>query len=100
MFLDEREDAINWGNCLIDMTGYSPNNPAIYRFLDIPASYHGNAGGFSFADGHSEIHHWRDGRTCRPVKEDGTIFDGSTPTASPNNVDVAWLQDKTTRPKQ
>ena len=100
VFIDEREDAINYGNYLQDMTGYSPNLPAIYRWLDLPAAYHGNAGGLSFADGHSEIHKWRDGRTSRPIHDGGVIFDGSTPIASPNNIDVAWMQDHTTRPKQ
>jgi prepilin-type N-terminal cleavage/methylation domain-containing protein/prepilin-type processing-associated H-X9-DG protein len=100
VFVDEREDAINYGNFLQDMTGYSPNNTAIYRFMDIPASYHGNAGGFSFADGHSEIKKWRDGRTSRPIDEGGLIFDGSTPIPSSGNVDIGWLQDHTTRPKQ
>ena len=100
VFIDEREDAINYGNYLQDMTGYSPNNPGLYRWLDLPGAYHGNAGGLSFADGHSEIHRWKDGRTSRPINENGTIFDGSTPLASPNNVDIAWMQDHTTRPKQ
>ena len=97
--LDEREDAINWGNAIIDMTGYSPNNPGLYRFLDIPAAYHGNAGGFSFADGHSELKKWRDARTMPPVSDGSVIFDGSTPRSSPGNMDIAWMQDKTTRPK-
>jgi prepilin-type N-terminal cleavage/methylation domain-containing protein/prepilin-type processing-associated H-X9-DG protein len=100
VLIDEREDAINYGNYLQDMTGYSPNNPKLYRWLDLPAAYHGNAGGLSFADGHSEIKKWRDGRTSRPINEGGVIFDGSTPIPSPDNVDVAWMQDKTTRPKQ
>ena len=52
------------------------------------------------ADGHSEIKRWRDGRTSRPVSEGTPIFDGSTPTPSADNVDIGWLQDKTTRPKQ
>ena len=99
LFIDEREDAINWGNYLHDMTGYSPNNPGSYRWLDIPASYHGNACGISFCDGHSEIRRWKDGRTSRPILEGGVIFDGSTPISSPNNVDIGWMQDKTTRPK-
>jgi prepilin-type N-terminal cleavage/methylation domain-containing protein/prepilin-type processing-associated H-X9-DG protein len=100
VFIDEREDAVNYGNYLQDMSGYSPNIPAIYRWLDLPAAYHGNAGGLSFADGHSEIHKWRDGRTSRPINDGGVIFDGSTPIASPNSIDVAWMQDHTTRPKQ
>jgi prepilin-type N-terminal cleavage/methylation domain-containing protein/prepilin-type processing-associated H-X9-DG protein len=99
LFIDEREDAINWGNYLHDMTGYSPSAPGAYRWLDIPASYHGNACGISFCDGHSEIHRWKDGRTSRPIEEQGVIFDGSTPIPQPNNVDIGWMQDKTTRPK-
>jgi prepilin-type N-terminal cleavage/methylation domain-containing protein/prepilin-type processing-associated H-X9-DG protein len=98
VFVDEREDAINWGNFLSDMTGYSPNAPGLYGFLDIPGSYHGNAGGFSFADGHSELKRWRDSRTYSPVKEEGVIFDGSSRIPSPGNQDVGWLQDHVTRP--
>jgi len=100
VFVDEREDAINWGNAIVDMTGYSPNIPAARQFLDIPASYHGSSGGFSFADGHSEIHRWIDGSTCKPIRPDGVIFDGQTPIPSPGNRDIPWMQDKTTRPKQ
>jgi len=99
VFADQREDAINWGNAIIDMSGYSPNNPAMYRWLDIPGAYHGNAGGFSFADGHSEMHHWKDGRTSRPILQDGVIFNGRDPIPSAGNLDIGWVQDKTTRPK-
>ena len=98
VFLDEREDAINWGNAIIDMSGYSPNNPAAYQWLDMPAAYHGNAGGFSFADGHSEIHRWKDGRTSRPILEGDRIFKGKNPIPCAGNMDIGWLQDKTTRP--
>ncbi len=56
-------------------------------------------GGLSFADGHSEIRKWRDNRTSRPINENGVIFDGSTPIPSQDNVDIGWMQDKTTRPK-
>ena len=100
LFIDEREDAINWGNFLHDMSGYSPYNPNLYNWLDLPASYHGNACGISFCDGHAEIHRWRDSRTMPALKESGVIFDGSTPTPSHGNIDVGWLQERTTRPKQ
>ncbi len=103
VFVDEREDWLNYGNFLTDMSGYFPSSPGAYAFLDIPASYHGNAGGFSFADGHSEIHRWRDGRTMFPIQvvQDGEPrpFDGSTPRPSPNNKDIPWLHDHTTRPR-
>jgi prepilin-type N-terminal cleavage/methylation domain-containing protein/prepilin-type processing-associated H-X9-DG protein len=99
VFLDEREDAINWGNFETQMTGYDPDTPAAYELGDLPASYHGNAGGLSFADGHSEIHRWRDQRTMPPLKTGGLTFDGYSVVASPRNQDVAWLQDHTTRRK-
>ena len=56
VFLDMREDCVNWGNFMTDMRGYSPSNPSEYRFnTDMPGIYHNKACGFSFADGHSEI---------------------------------------------
>ena len=99
VFIDEREDAINWGNFLHDMTGYTNNAPGSYQWLDLPGAYHGNAGGLSFADGHSEIKKWRDGRTSRPISEGIPIFDGSTPIQQADNQDIGWMHDKTTRPK-
>jgi len=37
-----------------------PVNPDDLFFIDVPGNTHGrDAGGFSFADGHSEIHHWQ-----------------------------------------
>jgi len=103
VFLDEREDAINWGNFYTNMKGYptpsTPGNPAAYMLADLPAAYHGNACGFSFADGHSELKKWRDKRTTPPLKVGALTFDGYTETASPRNPDVGWLQDHTTRPK-
>ncbi len=99
VFIDEREDAINWGNFLTDMTGYQPLTPTSYNWLDLPASYHGKAGGLSFADGHAEIHRWRDQRTMPPLITGGLTFNGYSGFASPRNQDVAWMQDRTTRPK-
>ena len=64
------------------------------------ASYHGNAGGLSFADGHSETHKWGDGRTMPPLVAEGTVFDGTTGVGSAGNKDVGWLQDHSTRPTQ
>jgi len=92
VFIDEREDTINDGWFGMYMDGY-PDQPAKYVLRDFPASYHGGAGGLSFADGHSEIHKWVDGRTTPPVGK------AVRPSASPNNRDVAWLQERTTRPK-
>ena len=43
--LDQREDRINNGYFAVDMTGYNPRIPSSARWVDYPASYHGNAGG-------------------------------------------------------
>jgi len=101
VFIEEREDQINWGNYLQDMTGAptktNPNpNPGAYKFAtDFPSFYHGNSCAFGFADGHSEIHRWRDGKTMLPIKP-GQYLPYTTVPA-PYSVDVAWLQDRTTR---
>jgi prepilin-type N-terminal cleavage/methylation domain-containing protein len=99
VFLDMREDSVNWGNFMIDMSGYSPASPSLYAFTsDLPGLSHDSACGFSFADGHSEMHRWRDGRTTPPlVPGGGPLTVLSMP--SPNNLDVAWLQDHSSRPK-
>jgi len=99
LFIDEREDVINWGNFATDMSGFSPSSPNSYKFSeDLPAYYHNRACGFSFCDGHAEIHRWRDPRTMPPVipQVDQTfVYQNYT---VPRDMDVAWLQDHTTRP--
>ncbi len=95
VFIDQREDSINMGNFAVSMKGYQKAQSDQYEFWDVPGSYHGTAGGFSFADGHSEIKRWLDGRTCPPVS-----LTGLPPMSrSPGNVDIAWMQDKATRPR-
>jgi len=94
VFLDEREDSINDGTFVVDMAGW-PNQPSQYRIIDYPASYHNGSGGFSFADGHSEIKRWQDPRTM-PELARGQLIPLNVP--SPNNRDVAWMQSKATRP--
>jgi prepilin-type N-terminal cleavage/methylation domain-containing protein/prepilin-type processing-associated H-X9-DG protein len=99
VFLDMREDHINWGNFMTHTDGYSPNNPALYKFTeDLPGFYHNFACGFSFADGHSEVKKWRDGRTTPPLLPPGTAAPAND-IPSPGNQDVAWLQEHSTRHK-
>jgi prepilin-type N-terminal cleavage/methylation domain-containing protein/prepilin-type processing-associated H-X9-DG protein len=52
VFLDENPWSIN--------DGWFCSDNAAQSWVDKPATYHNNACGFSFADGHSEIHKWRD----------------------------------------
>ena len=98
VFLDMREDSIDMGNFATNMKGFSDTSPnaALYGFYDLPGMYHAGACGFSFSDGHAEIHKWRDPRTTPPLQHNSQVNDGF---ASPRNQDVAWLQDRSTRPK-
>lgn len=51
---DEHADSINDG-CLSD----NPSPTSATSWGDLPASYHGGAGSFAFADGHAEIHKFK-----------------------------------------
>ena len=60
VFLDEHPDSIDDGYFLNSYTdGGTPT------WTDLPASYHNKAGSFSFADGHSELHNWRNKSTVQ-----------------------------------
>jgi len=95
VFVDERQDCINWGNYETDMSGDYPNYPGLYAFAeDMPGMYHDRSAGFAFADGHSSIQHWLDFRTTPPL-DPSTATDGgpASPLLSvPGDVDVRWLQ--------
>jgi prepilin-type N-terminal cleavage/methylation domain-containing protein/prepilin-type processing-associated H-X9-DG protein len=91
VMLDEREDSINDGFFIVQMDGYPTLGSTI--IVDYPASYHNKAAGFSFADGHSEIHRWVDSRTTPPLSSQDLQLN----IASPNNQDVLWMQTRSTR---
>jgi prepilin-type N-terminal cleavage/methylation domain-containing protein len=62
VFTEEHPDSIN--------DGFFDNDasPSIARYNDLPGSNHAGAAGFSFADGHSEVHKWKNtGITIQPV---------------------------------
>ena len=82
VFLDERQDSINDGTFFtaVDKPGF---------LEDVPASYHGGAGGFSFADGHSEIHKWTAGWITQPIQS--TPINDHNLVGTSGVVDVYWL---------
>jgi prepilin-type N-terminal cleavage/methylation domain-containing protein/prepilin-type processing-associated H-X9-DG protein len=86
VFLDEREDSIN--------DGWFAQNPYTpYNIVDYPAAYHGGACGFSFADGHSEIHKWimSGPGTINPTLKSGQLLPLNV--SLPNDkTDILWLQ--------
>jgi len=88
VLLDEHPDSINFGDFAVSMSDGVPDS-ALYM-IDVPASYHNGAGGLSFADGHAEIHKWRDARTRQRITG---IYMVSSVQASPGNVDMRYLSE-------
>jgi prepilin-type N-terminal cleavage/methylation domain-containing protein len=93
VLLDERQDSINDGYFVVDMMGY-PDRGGAWKIVDFPASYHNFAGGLSFADSHAEIRKWKDPKTMPKLRPTGEL---QLDIASPNNKDVFWLQERSTR---
>ena len=92
VLIDEREDSINDGMFVVDMLRYPTETQTI---VDFPASYHGGAGAFAFADGHSENKRWRNRLILeRPL--DSEVRPYPTPLGG-NDPDVRWMQERATR---
>jgi len=95
VFLDEHPDSIN--DAYFDDGNQPPiNNPyenTAWAGSDTPASFHNGCCGFTFADGHSEIHKWLNPATIRPVVPDSVATippPGPGGTAGPF-TDRNWL---------
>jgi prepilin-type N-terminal cleavage/methylation domain-containing protein/prepilin-type processing-associated H-X9-DG protein len=58
--LDEHPDSINDGFFIVSSSAT--------QWGDLPASYHNGACGFSFSDGHAEVHKWLSSTSKYPVK--------------------------------
>jgi prepilin-type N-terminal cleavage/methylation domain-containing protein/prepilin-type processing-associated H-X9-DG protein len=85
VMLDEHPDSINDGYLL---NNADPNG--LQYWGDLPASYHGGACGFSFADGHSEIHKWRSRATIQPVRFSSGFQQLPFTIDSGGAIDKAW----------
>jgi prepilin-type N-terminal cleavage/methylation domain-containing protein/prepilin-type processing-associated H-X9-DG protein len=83
VFLDEHPDTIN--------DGFFMNRLDTFIWGNLPGSYHNGATSFSFADGHTETHHWLVGGTIRPSQKGGV--GGSFPASPP--TDFEWLRERT-----
>ncbi len=62
VIMDENAYSINDGSLAVSAEA-APNNTYL---IDYPAGNHGGSSGIAFADGHSVIHKWLDGRTTLP----------------------------------
>lgn len=81
VFIDEHPDAIDDGYFLVFVNRH-------HLWGNMPANYHNGACGFSFADGHSEVHKWQD----RDTLSQKIVANPMGPR------DVPWIQIRTTAP--
>jgi len=80
VFIEEHPTSINDGFYVFFL-----GSPDSGVWSDYPATYHHRSSGVSFADGHSEIHKWRDTAAVQPPN--GPIIN------SPGTNDFAWLKE-------
>jgi len=75
VFVDEHPDSINDAAFASACTGNQPTDPpGQSQIIDFPAAYHNGACGFSFADGHSEVHKWIGSKIAKaPISYNGTL---------------------------
>jgi len=83
IFCDEHPTSINDGLFLPRLD--------IPQFVDLPASYLEGGCGFSFADGHGEIHKWRNRFVQVPVVANQSI--AFPVMSSGSDQDWIWLRD-------
>jgi prepilin-type processing-associated H-X9-DG protein len=90
VFMDEQPDAMDDSILYADV---SPNamNLGNGEFTEMPAAYHNNSCGISFADGHAECHHWMNSQTIVPVsyKAHNVPLNQQVPVSG--DKDLQWL---------
>src|SRR5436190_10818273 len=96
LFVDEHPDSINDAAFATACTGNQPTDaPGDAQIIDMPGNYHNGACGFSFSDGHSEIHKWIGSKIAKaPILYDGNI--SLNVAAGDSWVDCHWMGDNST----
>jgi prepilin-type processing-associated H-X9-DG protein len=91
VIVDESADSINDGSFAVQM----PSSAAATVWVDVPSKAHGDACGFSFADGHSEIHKWvSPGNVPAPTYI--TPYNGRETFPELYDQDILWVAKRTT----
>jgi prepilin-type N-terminal cleavage/methylation domain-containing protein len=95
VFVDEHPDSLNDAAFANACTG--ADSPAGAQIIDMPSALHNGACGFSFSDGHSEIHRWI-GKTIKPPVSynRATARIQLNVPARDSWVDVKWMAENTT----
>ena len=82
--IDEHPDSINDGFFLV--------SPGSTTWADTPATHHGNATPFSFADGHVELRKWRSTAALMPVRY---RYETPRPFNAAGRTDFTWYLEHT-----
>ncbi len=97
MIFAEQSDTRGYNEDTFAMSVNGPLPPITFNFIDIFATYHGNVGTFSFADGHAEARKWTDpairaaGAATLTVGSQLFQYPGSTYHPDTINHDAPWL---------
>jgi prepilin-type N-terminal cleavage/methylation domain-containing protein/prepilin-type processing-associated H-X9-DG protein len=100
VMMDEHPDSINDGYYLNNPGNYNPASDNVNQvpqgWGDLPASYHNGAGGFSFADGHSEIKRWigKTGKVGVKARQ-GEGFTAPNLNTPQDRQDIRWVLFRT-----
>jgi len=74
---------------------YFAGSPGLQnKWVNVPSTRHGNAGGLSYADGHSEIKRWTDGVVLTQNIPNYTFPGGTTYASDSNSGDNNWLEQR------
>ncbi len=94
LFIDENPDTINDAAWAFRMPDAATGT---FDWIDMPSKTHGDAGGFGFVDGHSEVHHWR-----FPSAIPTTVYNNNPPAQVPvpNNKDIFWVGSRASAPSE
>jgi len=87
LLVDEHPDSINDAAFATQSDGADRAGTAY--IVDFPASYHNGACGFSFCDGHSEIHKWLGMKIKAPVRYNAYL--ALDVPAGDSWMDVSWM---------
>lgn len=105
VFVDEHPNSLNDAAFGVKCEGNQPSDPPFaVTLIDLPANYHNGAAGFSFADGHAEIHKWQGDflrKLTTSIGDNSALDTLPTPpcpvsNSQGNRNDARWLAANTT----
>jgi prepilin-type N-terminal cleavage/methylation domain-containing protein/prepilin-type processing-associated H-X9-DG protein len=94
VFVDEAPGSINDAAMAVACTKNEPQDVGKGWLVDFPANYHNGACGFSFSDGHAEIHKWK-GSTIRNAPTGDGILIPLNVDAKDSWMDAHWMAENT-----